>query len=85
MSQAFAHQLGFKIWKTNVATQKIDSTTLETYGIVVSTFSMLDKDGREMFFEESILLADVKPDIVLGMPFLIMSNTNVDFQAWDLQ
>ncbi len=30
-------------------------------------------------------MADVKPDIVLGMPFLIMSNTDVDFQAWDLQ
>ncbi len=53
--------------------------------MVVSTFSLLDKDGREMFFEESFLLADVRPDIVLEMPFLIMSNADINFQAQDLQ
>ncbi len=74
-----------KIRKTNFGAQKIDGTTLETYGIVVSTFLLLDKDGRERFFEESLLLADVKPNIVLGMPFLTMSNADVDFQAQDLQ
>ncbi len=46
---------------------------------------MADKDGRERFFEERFLLADVKPDIVLGMPFQTMSNADIDFQAWDLQ
>ncbi len=45
---------------------------------------MSDKDGKERFFEESFLLADVKPDIVLGMSFLIMSNADVNFQARDL-
>ena len=45
---------------------------------------MLDNDGRERFFEKSFLLADVKPDIVLRMSFLIMSNADVDFQARDL-
>ena len=53
--------------------------------MVVSTFSVLDKDNRERFFEESILLADVKPEIVFGIPFLIMSNANIDFQARNLQ
>ncbi len=85
MSQAFAQQLGLKICKTNVGAQKIDGTILETYGMVVSTFSMSDKDGRERFFEESFLLADIKPDIVLGMPFLTISNADVDFQPRDLQ
>ncbi len=81
MSQAFAHQLGLKICKTNIGTQKIDGTTLETYRMVVSTFSISDKDSRERFFEKSFLLADVKPDIVLKMLFLTMSNADVDFQA----
>ncbi len=85
MSQAFAQQLGLKIRKTNVGAQKIDGTTLETYGMVVSTFSVSDKDGRERFFENSFLLADVSPDVVLGMLCLTMSNTDVDFQARDLQ
>ncbi len=53
--------------------------------MVVSTFSMSDKDGKERFFEESFLLADVKPDIVLEIPFLTMSNIDVEFQAWNLQ
>ncbi len=79
MSQAFAQQLGLKIHKTNIGAQKINGTTLETYGMVVSTFSISDKDGRERFFEESFLLADVMLDIVLGMPFLTMSNADVDF------
>ncbi len=53
--------------------------------MVVSTFSVSDNDGRERFFEESFLLANVRPDIVLDMLFLTMSNADVDFQAWDLQ
>ncbi len=84
MSQAFAQQLGLKFCKTNVGAQKIDITTLETYEMVVSIFSVSDKDGRERFFEESFLLADVKSDIVLQMPFLTISNADVDFQARDL-
>ncbi len=79
MSQAFAQQLSLKISKTNVGTQKIDSNTLEIYRMVVPTFYILDKDGRERFFEKSFLLADVKVDRVLGMPFLTMSNVDVDF------
>ncbi len=52
--------------------------------MVVSTFSVLDKDGKERFFKESFLLANVRLDIVLGMPFLTMSNADIDFQARDL-
>ncbi len=40
ISQAFAHQFGLKIQKTNVGAQKIDGATLETYGMVVSIFSV---------------------------------------------
>ncbi len=46
---------------------------------------MLDKDDKERFFKERLLLADIQPDVVLGMPFLTMSNTDVDSQARDLQ
>ncbi len=53
--------------------------------MVISIFSVSDKDRRERFFEASFLLADVSPDIVLGMPFLTMSNADVNFQARDLQ
>ena len=84
MSQAFAQQLGLKIRKINVGAQKIDGITLETYGMVVSTFSVSNKDWRGRFFEKNFLMADVSPNMVLGMPFLTMSNVNVNFQARDL-
>ncbi len=47
--------------------------------MVVSTFSVSNKDGRERFFKESFLLADISPDILLGLPFLSMINEDVDF------
>ena len=53
--------------------------------MVVSTFSMLNKDDRERFFEESFLLANVKPKINLEMSFLTMNNADVDFQIRNLQ
>ena len=84
ISQVYAHQLGFKTRKTNIRAHKIDNTTLKTYEIIVFIFSVLDKDGKERFFEESFLLADVKLDIVLEIFFLTISNVNIDFQAWDL-
>ena len=52
--------------------------------MIVSTFSKLDKNNRERFFEESFVLADVKLDIVCEMLFLIISNVDVDFQARNL-
>ncbi len=52
--------------------------------MVVSTFFILNKDSRERYFEESYLLANVKPDIMLEIPFLTMSNLDINFQAQDL-
>ena len=85
MSQVFTYQLGFTIRKSNIGAQKIDGTTLETYGMVVSTFFVSDKDDREWFFEKSFLLADVKVEIILGIPFLTIRNADVNFIARDLQ
>ncbi len=59
--------------------QKIDDITLETYKIIVSTISVLNKDGREKFIKESFLVADVKLDIIIKMLFLTMSHANIDF------
>ena len=62
----------------------MNDTTLTTYKMIVFTIFILNKDGRETFFEKSFLLAVVKPNIVLGIPFLTISNTNIDFQAQNL-
>ncbi len=46
---------------------------------------MLNKDGRERFFEERSLLADIKSNVVLGILFLTISNIDINFQARNLQ
>lgn len=53
--------------------------------MMVFIFSMLDKDGIERLFKESFFLADVKPNILLSIPFLTISNDSIDFQVRDLQ
>lgn len=52
--------------------------------MVVTIFSVLDNDSREKFYKESFLLANIKLDIMFGMPFLTISNVDVDFQTRDL-
>ena len=53
--------------------------------MVVSIFFILDKNGKKKFFEKSFLLADINLHIVLKILFLTISNTDVDFQAQNLQ
>lgn len=49
--------------------------------IVVSTFSILNNNDKEIFFEKYFLLANGKSDVVFGMLFWTISNANVNFQA----
>lgn len=53
--------------------------------MVVSIFSMSNKNSKMRFFEKNFLLANVKPDIVLGIFFLTINNANVNFKAQNLQ
>ncbi len=65
--------------------QKMYGTILKTYMIVVSYFSMINKDNRVNFVGKSFLLANVKSDIVRGILFLIRSNVKIDSKAGNLQ
>ena len=59
MTSAYAAKLGFKVRKTDIGTQKIDGSTLKTFGIVLAEFQVEDKLGRARFFHETFLLADI--------------------------
>lgn len=52
--------------------------------MVISIFSVSNKDSRETFFKESLIWANVKPNVDFGMLFLSMNNDNIDFQAQNL-
>ena len=84
MHPAFAERLGLVVQTTNIGAQKIDGTTLETYGMVVAAFLVTDQADRVRFFEETFLAANVSPDVVLGMPFLTLSGADVDFPKREL-
>ena len=40
---------------------------------------MEDKSGRPRFFQETFLVANTKFEVILGMPFLKISNADVAF------
>ena len=82
---AFAKKLGLLIRPTNVGAQKIDGAAWETYWMVVAAFSVEDKANRERFFEETFLMANVSPEVVFEILFLILSGADVDFLGWELR
>ena len=79
MSPAYVEKLGLKTRTTNVGVQKIDGSALETFGMVIADFQVEDKGGRPRFFQETFLVADTKFEVVLGMPFLKISNADIAF------
>ena len=69
----------------DVRAQKIDGIILDTFGMVVIAFPVTDKVNRVRFFEETFLMANISPEVVLGMPFLILSGADVDFLGRELR
>ena len=79
MSPAYAKKLGLKTRKTNVGAQKIDSSALETFRMMITNFQVEDKGNRSRLFQETFLVADTKFELILGMCFLKLSNTDLSF------
>ena len=52
--------------------------------MVLASFQVEDKLGRIRFFQETFLLADISTEVVLGMPFLTLSNADVQFVEKEL-
>ena len=75
---AFAKKLGFVVEFTNVGTQIIDGTIFKTYEMVVAAFSVIDQSSKVKFFKKTFLVANVNPNVVLGMLFLTLSSANID-------
>ena len=84
MTLVYAKQLGFQVQKTEVGAQKIDGSLLRTFGMVIADFQVKDKLGRARFFQESFVLAETSMEVVLKMPFLALSNANIQFTEKEL-
>ena len=84
MTPAHAKRLSLWVYFTNIGAQKIDSSILKTFKMVLASFQVEDKLGRARFFQETLLLANISAEVVLGMPFLTFSNANVQFVEKEL-
>lgn len=76
---AYILKLGFKTCNINVKAQKIDSSTLKMFQIVLTSFQVKDKLGKARFFQKIFLLIDVSIEVILRMLFLILNNANIQF------
>lgn len=84
MLLAYTQKLGFQIWTTNIGTQKIDESTLKIFEMVIASFQVKNKLGRDFFFQKTFLVANTSIKVVLGMLFLTFSNANTWFDKKDL-
>ena len=80
----FARELRLSIRTTDVGVQKIDGTMLDTFGMVVAAFSVMDKANWVRFFEKTFWVANVSPEVVLEIFFLTLSGVDVDFWGREL-
>ena len=81
---SFVKKLSLSIGPVKVGAQKIDVTMLDTYKMVIVAFSIMDKENRIKFFEETFLVANVSPEVVFGIPFLTLSGAEVIFSGQEL-
>ena len=84
MNPAYVSKLGFQVHRTDIRAQKIDSSTLETFRMVLASFQVEDKLRRIRFFQETFLLADISTEVVLRMPFITLSNADIQFVEKEL-
>ena len=84
ITPAYTAHLGLKVRVTNVSVQKIDGSSLATYGMVITAFHVVNKLGRSWFFQKIFLLANISMEVVRSMPFLTLSNVDVQFAEKEL-
>ncbi len=79
MTLVYVAKQDLTTWKTSVEAQIIDGSPLTTHDMTSAKFLLKDSLKRVCFFEETFLLADTSMEVVLGMPFLSLSNADVEF------
>ena len=84
MNPAYTKKLGLRVRQTNVGAQKINGSHLNTFEMVIVGFSLQDKLGKIRFFQETFLVADITMEVILGMPFLTLSNADIRFAEREL-
>ena len=53
--------------------------------MIIAAFSLIDKANRVRFFEETFLVANISPEVVFGMSFLILGSADINFVGRELR
>lgn len=80
----FAKESSLPIRTIDVRAEKIDSTMLDNYKMIVAAFLVIDKENQVRFFKEIFLVTNFSLQIVFIMLFLILGDANTDFLDWKL-
>ena len=56
---------------------------LDIFEMIILAFLVIDKANCVRFFEETFLVANISLEVVLGMPFLILSDVDGNFLRWE--
>lgn len=79
MTLVYIAKLGFTISKTSIGAQKIVGLALGSDHPTLIRFSLQNSFGKIRFFKKMFLLANTSMEMILGMPFLSLSNADIKF------
>ena len=79
MYSAYAIKLGLHITKIDMATQKMNGSHLNIFGIVIADYSVKDKFEKVQFFQKNFLLANIGLELILEIFFLSLGRANIWF------
>lgn len=79
MTLTYISKLGSRVRQINAGAQKINDSTFETFEIILVSFQVENRAERACFSQETFLLADTSMKMILGMPYLTFSNTDIKF------
>ena len=77
MISGYALKLSLKVRFINNKAQKIDNSTLKTFGLVLASFQVEDKLEKTRFIQETFLFTDLNIKVVIKMLFLTFSNADI--------
>ena len=75
----FVKILCLQVCNTKFVAQKIDSWKLDTFSMIIASFSGKNKKRRSYFFKKTFLLTSISMDIIQEMPFFTLSHVEIDF------
>lgn len=84
MTPAYAAKLCPKVQKINIRAQKIDSSTLDIFEIVLANFQVEERLGKTRFIQKTFLIVNTTLEVIFKILFLIFSNINIQFTQEEL-